>query len=76
MHSESSENTTCFLKAWEKVLWNNNQLSKFHIPNRLKQFNPKIIDGCKNIQEIVEARTFGFYKDLKKYQMLGFAKGV
>ncbi len=33
-------------------------------------FNPK------NIQEIIEARTFGFYKDLKKYQMLGFAKGV
>ena len=29
-----------------------------------------------NIQEIIEARTFGFYKDLKKYQMLGFAKGV
>lgn len=28
------------------------------------------------IQEIIEARTFGFYKDLKKYQMLGFAKGV
>jgi len=30
----------------------------------------------KNINEIVEARTFGFYKDLKKYQLLGFAKGV
>ena len=30
----------------------------------------------KNINEIIEARTFGFYKDLKKYQMLGFAKGV
>jgi len=30
----------------------------------------------KNMQEIIEARTFGFYKDLKKYQMLGFAKGV
>ena len=30
----------------------------------------------KNIDEIIEARTFGFYKDLKKYQMLGFAKGV
>ena len=30
----------------------------------------------KNIQEIIEARTFGFYKDLKKYQLLGFAKGV
>lgn len=30
----------------------------------------------KNIQEIIEARTFGFYKDLKKYQMLGFAQGV
>jgi len=30
----------------------------------------------KNLQEIIEARTFGFYKDLKKYQMLGFAQGV
>ena len=30
----------------------------------------------KNLEEIIEARTFGFFKDLKKYQMLGFAKGV
>lgn len=30
----------------------------------------------KNLEEIIEARTFGFYKDLKKYQALGFAKGV
>ena len=30
----------------------------------------------KNLQEIIEARTFGFYKDLAKFQMLGFAKGV
>ncbi len=30
----------------------------------------------KNIDEIIEARTFGFYKDLKKYQILGFAQGV
>lgn len=29
-----------------------------------------------NLDEIIEARTFGFYKDLKKYQLLGFAKGV
>lgn len=29
-----------------------------------------------NIDEIAEARTFGFLKDLKKFQMLGFAKGV
>ena len=29
-----------------------------------------------NLEEIIEARTFGFYKDLKKFQMLGFAKGV
>jgi len=29
-----------------------------------------------NLNEIIEARTFGFYKDLKKYQALGFAKGV
>lgn len=33
-------------------------------------FNPK------NLNEIIEARTFGFYKDLKKYQMFGFAQGV
>jgi len=30
----------------------------------------------KNKEEIIEARTFGFYKDLKKFQMLGFAQGV
>ena len=30
----------------------------------------------KNQNEIIEARTFGFYKDLKKFQMLGFAQGV
>lgn len=30
----------------------------------------------KNIQEVIEARTFGFYKDLKKYQLLGFARGA
>lgn len=33
-------------------------------------YNPK----CQ--KEIIEARTFGFYKDLKKFQMLGFAQGV
>lgn len=30
----------------------------------------------KNLDEIIEARTFGFLKDLKKYQMFGFARGV
>ena len=30
----------------------------------------------KNREEIIEARTFGFYKDLKKFRMLGFAQGV
>ena len=30
----------------------------------------------KKLAEYIEARTFGFYKDLKKYQMLGFAQGV
>lgn len=29
-----------------------------------------------NIEEIIEARTFGFLKDLKKYQLFGLAKGV
>ena len=38
--------------------------------NKWVSFNPN------NPDEIIEARTFGFYKDLKKYQALGFAKGV
>lgn len=40
------------------------------LKNQWVSYNPK------NIEEIIEARTFGFYKDLKKYQMLGFAQGV
>lgn len=36
--------------------------------------------GSKNIKEkigeIIEARTFGFLKDLKKFQLFGFARGV
>ncbi len=31
---------------------------------------------AKNQKEIIEARTFGFLKDLKKFQFFGFAKGV
>lgn len=30
----------------------------------------------KSAKEIIEARTFGFYKDLKKFQLFGFARGV
>lgn len=30
----------------------------------------------KNVDEIIEARTFGFLKDLKKYQFFGYARGV
>lgn len=30
----------------------------------------------KKIDEITEARTFGFLKDLKKFQLFGFARGV
>lgn len=30
----------------------------------------------KNVEEIIEARTFGYLKDLKKYQLFGFARGV
>ncbi len=40
------------------------------LTRRWVAYNPK------NQEEIIEARTFGFYKDLKKYQMLGFAQGV
>ena len=37
---------------------------------RFVNYNPK------NPDEIIEARTFGFYRDLRKYQMLGFAQGA
>lgn len=30
----------------------------------------------KNSEEIISARTFGFLKDLRKFQFFGFAKGV
>ena len=40
------------------------------LTRRWVAYNPK------NKEEIIEARTFGFYKDLKKFQMLGFARGV
>ena len=40
------------------------------LTRRWVAYNPK------NKDEIIEARTFGFYKDLKKFQMLGFARGV
>ena len=40
------------------------------LTRRWVAYNPK------NQQEIIEARTFGFYKDLRKFQMLGFAQGV
>lgn len=30
----------------------------------------------KKVSEFIEARTFGFLKDLKKYQLFGFARGV
>lgn len=40
------------------------------VKQRFVNYNPK----CQN--EVIEARTFGFYRDLKKFQMLGFAQGV
>ena len=40
------------------------------LQKRFVNYNPK------NQDEIIEARTFGFYRDLKKYQMLGFAQGA
>ncbi len=40
------------------------------LTRRFVNYNPR------NKYEIIEARTFGFYKDLKKFQMLGFAQGV
>lgn len=40
------------------------------LTRKFVNYNPK------NKEEIIEARTFGFYRDLKKFQMLGFAQGV
>ena len=40
------------------------------LTRKFVNFNPK------NKYEVIEPRTFGFYRDLKKYQMLGFAQGV
>jgi len=40
------------------------------LKQRWVSFNPK------KLQEIIEARTFGFQKDLKKFQTLGLARGV
>ena len=40
------------------------------LKRRFVNYNPK------NPEEIIEARTFGFYRDLKTYQMLGFAQGA
>ena len=40
------------------------------LTNRFINYNPK------NQDEIIEARTFGFYKDLRTFQALGFAQGV
>lgn len=40
------------------------------LTRRWVSYNPK------NKEEIIEARTFGFYKDLRKFQALGFARGV
>jgi len=40
------------------------------LTRRWVSYNPK------KPEEIIEARTFGFYKDLKKFQALGFAQGV
>lgn len=40
------------------------------LKTKFVNYNPK------NKTEITEARTFGFYRDLKKFQMLGFAQGV
>lgn len=42
-------------------------------PNETRRF---INYNPKNQQEIIEARTFGFYRDLRKFQMLGFAQGA
>lgn len=38
--------------------------------------NKWVLFNKKNIEEIIEARTFGFLKDLKKFQLFGFARGV
>ena len=45
----------------------------YNHPDLTRQWVPL---DTKNLDEIIEARTFGFYRDLKKFQLLGFARGV
>ncbi len=45
----------------------------YNHPQEVRRF---VNFDLKNKEEIIEARTFGFYRDLKKFQMLGFAQGV
>lgn len=44
------------------------------LENKWIAYNSKSIKEKAN--EIVEARTFGYLKDLKKFQLFGFARGV
>lgn len=44
------------------------------LKNKWLSFDNKCLR--ENLEEIIEARTFGFLKDLKKYQLFGFARGV
>ena len=39
-------------------------------------YNRWVTLDMDKLNEVIEARTFGFYKDLKKYQAMGFARGV
>ena len=44
------------------------------LSNKWISFDSKKIK--ENLDEIIEARTFGFLRDLKKFQLFGFARGV
>ncbi len=83
-----SDKKTCAYTVSEPVYYLNGKTSMVILPDKELNItysvnydhkdlrNQWVSFNEKNANEIIEARTFGFYKDLKKYQMLGFAQGV
>ena len=59
------------------ILPSDNLFMSYAVNYNHKDLTQKFVNyNPRNKYEIIEARTFGFYHDLKKYQMLGFAQGV
>jgi UDP-3-O-acyl-N-acetylglucosamine deacetylase len=88
LHGGYSTISLGYAGLWETVYYLNGKTSMVILPDKDLNItysvnydhndlrNRWVSFDKKNIEEIIEARTFGFYKDLKTYQKLGFAQGV